>query len=126
MLLQPQVTPEEGLSYTSLIDRIAGNAKRGEEDEGLRGTVVRGIQWHSLDARLERVFKALHNCQICFHYGLQAGTVSLVREPLKCFQCQNKENKVLGRRILILVRGGSYARQYVLIKIIFFKTEHRA
>lgn len=64
-------------------------------------------------------FKALHSCQICFHCGLQAGTVSLAREPFKCFHCQNKEeNKVVGPRTLILVRGGSYARQHRLIKII--------
>jgi hypothetical protein len=42
MLPQLQVMPEEGLGCTSLVDRMDGNGKEGEEDEGLRGAVIQG------------------------------------------------------------------------------------
>lgn len=54
MLRQLQVTSEERLSCTSLVNRIAGNGKGGEDDEALRAAV---IQWHPLDALLERILR---------------------------------------------------------------------
>lgn len=83
--------PTAGSSWGRVHLHLHGRQHHWKWGLGLRAAVVSRMVtwWHSLWL-LESLFKALPKCQIYFHYGFQAGIISLAWEPLRCFHCQNK------------------------------------